>query len=105
MGLAGSPKHVLGYEGAETRPRPIGSPSAFPYVYFQYIVEYEAAAQPPEGGVYNETKRMPLVVKKMEGMASNLDFVAKTISHTPYREPYAKTEFILLGSSLFVALT
>src|SRR5215469_13841280 len=104
VGLAGSPKHVLGYEGAETEPQSIGSPSAFPYVYFQFVVEHEAAAQPPEGAVYNETRRIPLVVKKMGGMASNLDFVAKTISHTPYREPYAE-EFILLGSPLYVALT
>ena len=109
VGLAGSPQHVLGYEGAETGQRREGSPSLFPYAYLQYVVEHEGAAHLPKTPEY-EIRRLPRLVKGMGGVASQLNFVAKTISHTPHtsqhtrRQPDAE-EFILLGSPLYVTFT
>jgi hypothetical protein len=112
VGLAGSPKHVLGYQGAETGLQPMASPSVFPYTYLEYLIEKEEGTKFSERDFDYEgkRKRLPQVIKQMRGMESQVEFVAKTLSHTPLREFHAYVQglpeaFVLLGSPLYIALT
>ena len=103
FGMAGSPKHMAGYEGVSS----IGDlpVSAMPFPFLEEVLESKdfSSSEPLVPGTDADVQSIEYMTTILAGPVQSLEFLAKTYLHLPRKTQNSEEEFILFGSPIYVA--